>query len=48
VIGPVPPIPAADSDLAPADTEDAFSLDDDTPLACPVGKVDGQPCESCQ
>jgi hypothetical protein len=29
------------------DTQDNFSLDDDTPLVCPVRPEDG-PCEGCQ
>ena len=29
------------------DAADDFRLDD-TPLACPIGKVDGETCESCQ
>ena len=38
--------PAVDSDTN--SSADDFRLDDDTPLVCPVGKVDGEACESCQ
>ena len=31
-----------------ADDQDNFSLDDDTPLACPRNQDGDQPCESCQ
>lgn len=40
------PMPAADPMVA--DDADNFSLDDDTPLECPVDRQDGEPCEACQ
>lgn len=46
-----PEQPAQDAELAP-DTDDVFSLDDDTPLFCPYQKLglgwDDEGCEACQ
>lgn len=30
------------------ETQMELDFDSDEPLACPIGKVDGEACESCQ
>ena len=40
--------PTQDQILTDDQEDFQLDLDDDAPLACPMNREDGQPCESCQ